>query len=207
MVTKKEIEDDCKKQIANLEKEREALLQEHKEKGFDEEDKKIQDAYSKIKNIDFRMSHLMEKSFQGNWGSSANRYNSRIPQNFVEFCNKNQMDYGYDSSMKIALNELQKKKEEDLLKSPEYMELREQRVELDKKTYKNEYHGELDKKIGCVEESIGWLNRKIQRVQDKGEFIQLAKHLKDEERKAQANKIKQEQVQKCIDFIKSQEGK
>ena len=125
-----------------------------------------------------------------------------IPQKIIDFAQANGINSsGYESPVKKALNFLADKAEKEIVKSQEYKNVLSEIERIDKLTDKTKLHIKMNGKIESIKSDIDWNEKRIARVEDRGELIQIAKDLKHREIENKRQEIFDEQVKKCIEFI------
>jgi septal ring factor EnvC (AmiA/AmiB activator) len=148
MVTKIELEEECKENIARLTKELKALEAQHGR--FSAEDKTDKEREEKYVNLIHQIAKLQDKTYIGNFGNRDNWYNSRIPTT-LRFSKKQiSEDSGFIND---ALNELKKDRQEEIEHSEEYLALKKQMDECSFSKFSTE-HRKLHDDISKVKNDI-----------------------------------------------------
>lgn len=192
-ITKKQVEDECDKNIAEIQRQIDALEIEHKK--FSAEDERQDDLDEMRQQIEEKMAKLEAQAYIGNWGTRDNWYHGTIPAHFKI------KDYGNDKSLfKDALTNLKNKKMKEIESSDEYRNLNAQHALASCSALSSEHH-DIHSKILRFKHSIEHNICKRKKVQSRGGLMQYAKDVAYREKINAEAEIRAKKIAEFEEYI------
>jgi hypothetical protein len=195
MVTKTELENDCKENITRLTKELNALEAQHGR--FSAEDNADKEREKRYEELAHQLGKLEEKAYIGNFGNNDNWYHNRIPKTLGFSKKQISEDSGLITE---ALNELKKNNLEEIEHSEEYLALKKQIEECAFSKFSKE-HRKLHNDISKAKDDIDWWQSRSRRLDNKGDFIQMCKYVAEQKRREETQKLHDAKVAKYKTMI------
>ena len=173
MTTRKEIETECLKEIKKTEKQVKVLEERHKKfSNEDVDEEKNETERRKLRN---QMELLTEKSYEGNFGTPDNRYESKIPYDF-KFNEKDRHE------ILEALEKIQEKKLQKITDTKEYKDLEKKEDKLCSKDLTCKEHRDIHDKLGDLDMHLSREKNIMNTVKTRGGLIKMCKSIKERER-------------------------